>query len=211
MVLLGGICFYSFTDYRETSPFEGAESNKTGLMMNSVQSAFAGDEKKTSELVGSINIISAMSQTHDFGWGRGIWNSTVEFLVPRQFVGETFKQSLKFYWNSNNSAEVRYGSGRGDYIAITGPCGAFAEFGYLGAIFFFVIGRISRFLWDRTIMGSVTAMLLYVTTTPIFILILFNDISQIVGYLAMSLIPITPLLWWISGVNQSAKHKTSRS
>ena len=199
MVFGGAVVYYSFAEYRsqdllKTSLADSAET----LSLDSVQTAMNGNQKYTAEMAGTINVISAVNKTHDFGWGRGIWSATVGLLVPRQFVGQAFKNSLLSDWNSNKSLEKVYGGGKEYYTAVTGPCGAFAEFWYLGVLFFWVIGRVARHIWDRAVSGSAVSMLLYVGTTPIFVLIIFNDVSQIFGFLAMTLVPMIPLLWWIS-------------
>ncbi|MEI6078796.1 MAG: hypothetical protein WCS94_24690, partial [Verrucomicrobiota bacterium] len=170
MVLGGAVVFYSFTEYRSqdvlnTSVADSAEA----LSLDSVQTALHGNEKKTSEMAGTISVISAINKTDDFGWGRGIWNATVSLLVPRQFVGENFKKSLTSSWDNSHSLEKVYGGGREYYVAVTGPCGAFCEFWYLGALVFFALGRISRLTWNRANSGSVGYMLLYVGTTPIVV------------------------------------------
>ena len=199
MILGGAVVYYSFVDYRsqdllKTSLVDSAET----LSLDSVQTAMNGNEKHTAEMAGTINVISAVNKTHDFGWGRGIWSATVGLLVPRQFVGQEFKSSISSRWNSSDSLDKVYGGGREYYVAVTGPCGAFIEFWYLGALFFFAIGRVARHIWDRAIGGSAIFMLFYVGTTPIFVVIMFNDVAQIFGFLAMTLVPMLPLLWWIS-------------
>jgi hypothetical protein len=210
MVLGGAVVFYSFTEYRSqdvlnTSVADSAEA----LSLDSVQTALHGNEKKTEEMAGTINVISAINKTHDFGWGRGIWNASISLLVPRQFVGESFKKSLTSSWDNNTSLEKVYGGGREYYVAVTGPCGAFCEFWYLGALMFFALGRITRIIWNRANSGSVVYMLMYVGTMPTVVLIMFNDISQMIGYLAMELVPMAPLLWWISS-NSQVTHRRKR-
>ena len=211
MVLGGAVAFYSFTEYRSQNLLENsiADSSKA-LSLDSVEIAMNGDEKKTAELVASIKIISAINKTHDFGWGRGIWSSTVGLLVPRQFVGEAFKDSLMPTWDNNDSAEKLYGGGRASYTAVTGPCGAFCEFWYLGALVYFIIGQICRKIWNRAASGSVTYMLMYAATTPTFVLVMCNDIGHIIGFLAMALIPMTPLLWQVSTNSKAVRPRKNR-
>jgi oligosaccharide repeat unit polymerase len=87
----------------------------------------------------------------DYAYGTDIWNNFVRFWVPRQFLGASLKETLRM----ENSQIVKRVEQVFDYnqqigMFLTGPADAFIQFGYLGCVFYFFIGLLSRKLWNST-------------------------------------------------------------
>lgn len=92
--------------------------------------------------------IPATLNSGAYSYGSALWNSLVGYLIPGQFVGYGLKENLMFQrggdpdWFFNFAGvDVQYGS------FTTGPYSAFGEFGFFGALLYFIIGRFCRFLW----------------------------------------------------------------
>ncbi len=90
------------------------------------------------------------SQEFDYQLGVGFWNSMMEGLVPAFLVSRDIKQGLKIQQGrSDNEIFGEYCGTeplRGSFR--TGPYTAFVQFGFIGALLFFLIGRFYRKLWD---------------------------------------------------------------
>jgi hypothetical protein len=104
---------------------------------------------------------AAVNRTGILDLGKGFYNSTIAQLIPRQFLGEEFKESL---FLKSSKEDIAYNSYRWSIpygSTPTGPSNAFSEFWYFGALLYYGIGLFSRLLWERAVTGSLTARVWY--------------------------------------------------
>lgn len=105
------------------------------------------------ELRNGAAVMHATNFTGNFGWGRGYWNQLVFRFVPAQIVGRDIKDSLMIGTDSRrileaqleNKFEISSGS------TITGMGDSYREFGWLGCLFFAIVGRFFRALWNSCV------------------------------------------------------------
>lgn len=101
------------------------------------------------ELTNAIQVIKYTQQTGDMGFGHGYLDQLVFRFIPAQFTGERFKRSLMRrpvgYFDNKLSYYLNYTLPPG--ATITGFADSFFEFGYLGCLFFFFLGRFFKYLW----------------------------------------------------------------
>lgn len=111
------------------------------------------------ELRNAAYDITATRETLAFDYGRGYWNELVQDFIPRQLVGEKFKESLKF--PLPELAYQVYGHVPHTGTTHTGFADSFGAFGYLGALVFFAIAWLMRSLYGAALRGGLAAQLAY--------------------------------------------------
>ncbi len=116
------------------------------------------------ELRNAALVIEATEQTGNFAFGVGYWDEIVWRFVPAQLVGRDFKNFLMIERDTGSLASqllaVGYTIPPGSTLSGIGD--SFVQFGYLGALFFFALGRFFRSLWDKCKQGNLVAKLLYI-------------------------------------------------
>jgi hypothetical protein len=83
---------------------------------------------------------AAVNRTGILDLGKGFYNSTIAQLIPRQFLGEEFKESL---FLKSSHEDIAYNSYRWSIpygSTPTGPSNAFSEFWFFGALLYYGIG-----------------------------------------------------------------------
>lgn len=100
----------------------------------------------------------------NFDFGLKHWNGLIFNYVPAQLVGRTIKNALMIPFNDNTLmiAHREYGHSFGVGTTLTGYTDAFASFGWLGFIKFYIIGWIMGMLYRRAMTGYFLGQLLYV-------------------------------------------------
>lgn len=135
------------------------------------------------------------NRTKTFQYGTGFYNSTVGQLIPRQLVGEEFKDSLMVSFLEGPDPyqwDIPYGSNP------TGVLNAFNEFWFFGAFLYYVIGVFSRFLWERSLQpGNAKAQVWYVVWISIVIASISGCIIIIPGQMLEYYLFLGPLFWCI--------------
>jgi hypothetical protein len=130
-----------------------------------VAGTFKKDKVQSSasdELINSCYIMEAAARSGQYDMGLTVYNTFIAAYVPRQMVGEEFKNSLMARGNSDVTYEVfGYTSPVGS--CPTGIADAFASFSYAGSLMFFMLGYIMRRLWEGSMHGHVIHQLLYVS------------------------------------------------
>jgi hypothetical protein len=140
--------------------------------------------------------MAAVRRAGDYGLGKGPYNRFIRLLVPRLIVGDELKERLLMRSPDHRDLTWRYYRWVTKYGTYsTGPCDAFREFWFFGALVFFFIGRGFRFLWDRAYHGaSVPATLLYVSASVMAMTSVVNNIGGIPAHLVMILVCLTPIV-----------------
>lgn len=136
------------------------------------------------------------TQQFDYGFGTSLWNSFIHAVIPRQLFGQHFKESLlvkrPFMGQSSLSLygwEIPYGSNP------TGPGSALVEFGFLGCLFYWVIGYAFAWLWVRAYYNSDLRFQIWY---GVFVMLIPQTISGTInlvpGRLFWNLVVLYPLL-----------------
>ena len=104
------------------------------------------------ELRNGALLMEATAQTKHYEWGTGYWDQLVFRLVPAQWLGNEFKESLMFHSSDERLMEdllvLGYEIPGGS--TLTGIGDSFQQFGYFGCLFFAVLGVFFRSLWEAT-------------------------------------------------------------
>lgn len=102
----------------------------------------------------------------DLGWGAGLWDRYVHGYVPAQILGRDFKESL---YVGKDLSELAFQSDA--FSAHTGTTSTgftilYYDFWYLGALVFFVIALYMGQLFERSRVGSISALIIYAVLLP---------------------------------------------
>jgi hypothetical protein len=147
-ILFGALFIPSVGEYRSSVGLGPLEAVQQIDLVGNFRAQFAAD--KPGEVKNAMITIQATQNRGDYQLGSGYWNTLVFRFVPAQFVGKEFKDSLMIsgqmedalaFVRLHSNLTVTPGS------LITGPGDAFRQFGFLGALFFFVSGLFFRRVW----------------------------------------------------------------
>jgi len=105
--------------------------------------------------------VTAEDSRYDFGLTH--WNGFIFNYVPAQIVGRGVKSALMIplKYNVYSSARSRYGYRMGVGTVTTGYYDAFASFGWLGFVKFWLVGWLMGILYRYGMRGWFFSMLLY--------------------------------------------------
>lgn len=150
---------------------------------------------------------AAINKEKIFGLGVGFYNAIIAQLVPRQLVGEEFKNALKInLWEEKvdpvklYSWQIPYGSNP------TGVANAFSEFWFFGAFIYFFIAVAIRKLWESALFkGNFSAQIWYVMISLLIPVTVVGSLYIIPGNLLVAYCFVTPMLLY---ARVSRKYRT---
>jgi hypothetical protein len=125
------------------------------------------NEASILELRNAAMVIDVTSLLGTYEYGTGYWNELVWRFVPAQLVGGEVKEALtiRLYDESLEYDLWRIGYVMPTGTTVTGIGDAFLQFGYLGSLFFLILGVGVRSLWVASLRpDSAFAQLLYICT-----------------------------------------------
>lgn len=144
------------------------------------------------ELRNAALLMDSVDYSGNYKWGAGYWDALVAQYVPRQFVGEDFKNLLTFdlqHRESISQLNKLYGYQRPSGTTITGIGDSYLEFGYFGSLVFALIGYLFKNLWiSSTERKSIISLLLMVGLISPAMLTVTHDTG---GFLKQLLFQIT--------------------
>lgn len=115
------------------------------------------DKGRAPELTACCYGINAVINSGNFDYGGGYWNAVVQDFLPSQLVGAEFKQSLKFAPIKLDLLGYRVFTGS----TMTGFFDSFQAFGYVGCIFFFIMGYFMTMVCRKAFQGDTFCMIFY--------------------------------------------------
>ena len=195
MVIFGGFMVIVMPVYRDYTQL-GADYSKIitidprALLRSQVMA------ETPSEFVYPVVQLAATQHAMKYNYGLGFYNRFVKEMVPSLLVGRDFKNTLfidgpDFAWQTQNyyAWEPQYG-----WIP-TGITDVFREFGFFGALLFFLVGRGFRFLWEKASYyeGHLPYKILYIAFLPESMLTITHGITQSpfkMTYMVLFLMPI---------------------
>lgn len=150
LVLFGAIAMNSAGDYRAITT-ESQDSGWSDLLKIDVLANFAEVVAHGGpEVRNAVLRLESASDTRSFDFGLFHWNTLVFNYVPAQLVGPALKESLTLSFDDQIARDYAPPIGSTE----TGLADAFASFGYLGALKFFLIGFGMRRIYDAAESGS---------------------------------------------------------
>jgi hypothetical protein len=141
---------------------------------------------------------AAVSSELTFGYGASFYNAVIAQLVPRQFVGEGFKNSLMIELpplitdpGRMYSWTLPYGSNP------TGVANAISEFWFLGAFIYYFLAAAIRKLWESASHeASLASQIWYVTFSLLIPVSVIGSLYILPGQILAIYIFLAPLLWF---------------
>jgi len=195
-LLLGGLFVLVAPQYRALSQYGFRNGEISEIQIKaSVEEVLSG--QSYAEFDALVVTAAAVNRTGILDFGKGFYNSTVAQLVPRQLVGEEFKESLFLAGSDEDIAyktyrwSIPYGS------TPTGPSNAFAEFWFFGAGLYFLLGFFSRWLWDRALAVGTEAQIWYTVWAMMIPESIYGALVILPGRLFFYLLFLLPVLVWL--------------
>lgn len=171
--------------------FDG-EQLKQVQVETSIRDMVRGDEY--AEFDGLVLAAAAVNREGTFGLGTSFYNSTIAQLVPRQLVGESFKDSLMLdLWSTPSGsvyADLPYGSNP------TGIANAYTEFWFFGALIYYFMAAGMRRLWETALVPSIGGQLWYVILAPLIPVSVVGSLFVLPGQFLGLYFFIALLLWF---------------
>jgi hypothetical protein len=107
------------------------------------------EQESVLELRNAAMLIEATRRSGEYQYGAGYWNHLVFRYIPAQLVGQSFKESLMIRRASEGVerelAAMDYVNPIGSTVTAMGD--SFQQFGYVGCLFFALMGIFFRRLW----------------------------------------------------------------
>jgi hypothetical protein len=145
------------------------------------------------EVFNAANFMEAKAQGGHYTYGRHFWNQLVFGYVPGQFVGQEFKQSLRFPLIDDTELT---GFEKSTGTCETGIGEAFMAFGYVGCGLFFVLGAFMRWLWEGAFRNSILHQFLLILFTLPAVMSFSVQLWTILNLVVNIGVFAGPLLWW---------------
>lgn len=124
------------------------------------------EEDGASELKNATALIAATQVTGDYQFGADYWNALAFRFVPAQFVGKGVKDALMVggvHREFGDYVEQVLGFALPAGMTVTGIGDSFNQLGYLGWVFFALLGYLFRTLWAAANhRGAAVAQILYI-------------------------------------------------
>jgi len=146
------------------------------------------------ELTNAAVRIDAADQGKMFDFGLSLWNAMAFTYIPRQIVGQEFKQSLMVSLPDAEYEAFGYVPGTG--TTYTGFATAFASFWYLGCFMFFLIAWVMGRFYRRALNGDMFAQVVYSLMLVQTALVITHGTSEfITPWPQMALFLLSGLYW----------------
>jgi hypothetical protein len=156
----GTIAIYAAPYYRTYSQL-GADNEKLRELdlKKTVSAPLNGMQEEFYNGAWTTDIVT---RNHAFQHGAGIYNYVIASFIPKLIFSEQFKERLFLtspQWDietNDYNWHIAYGDN------ISGPASAYAQFWFLGFLWFYVLGRFMKRLYVRAMMGDLFAQCLYI-------------------------------------------------
>ena len=134
-----------------------------------VQETLRGRVAEAPDVNNGIQIIDHISRRQSYTLGSMLWDRFIHQWVPAQIVGADLKASLMVSTLTSIYDEIAATSSFRFHIGTTatGIGATFQELGYLGALFFLVLGFMTGQLFRRARRGDVWDQSLYLVLLPL--------------------------------------------
>ncbi|MDF7826683.1 hypothetical protein P4B35_21820 [Pontiellaceae bacterium B12227] len=206
----GGIVFFMFVmnvgTYRHLvntdSPDKWSKITSEVFDIKKTIKKFAKKEgsKSSSSYVDGLNgvlSVAAVSETLKFDYGVVLWNQVISRWVPGQLIGRGLKKSLMLDVNTcNKTLYDHYGYKLKAGTCMPGYAEIFGSFGFLGFIFMYLAGRLTRMVWEQSMAGNLVAQIAHFALAPMYLRFGGGGIWLLITGLGFWAIFLFPILWW---------------
>jgi len=134
--------------YRSASQY-GIDVDSISESVRSSQTVSAVLAGGFSEFDVAVYYCAAAANEPALNYGAGLSNSLVHNYVPRQIVGESVKNALHINTYVGEAVVQRYFWRPKAGSFMTGPCDAFMQFAFFGALYYYLIGYLYARLWKQ--------------------------------------------------------------
>lgn len=137
-----------------------------------VQETLRGRIAEAPDVYNGIQIIDHISRRQSYTLGSVLWDRFIHQWVPAQIVGADLKASLmvgtltSVYDEISATSSFRFQLG----TTATGIGATFQEFGYMGMVFFLILGFFIGWLFRRARQGDVWDQAIYLALLPLVML-----------------------------------------
>jgi hypothetical protein len=184
--IIGYFAVYSIADYRRAVMGEGKTYNSIFLggglggfknlsNINFLENSQRVAKEGSTEYEAAVFGIASTDENMRFDFGLSHWDTLVHHFVPAQFLGQDFKESLKF--NLNRSEGSNSGYEKAGSTSEPGVVDAFRSFWYFGCLKFLLIGLLMRLLLTSALAGNLNCAFLYTIWMPSAIVIISHPID----------------------------------
>jgi hypothetical protein len=147
VIIMAMLIIPATADYRAKAKKEGSLAALQSVDLRQSFINYFNEDGTYLELNVAAHVIDAYSFRGEFQYGRGYWDQMVFRYVPAQIVGDRTKRVMQL----SETVPYRNGYSMPLGLTLTGIGDSFAQFGYLGCIFFFFLGGFFRTLWNTSL------------------------------------------------------------
>jgi hypothetical protein len=159
VILMAMLIIPATADYRAKAKEDGAWAALQALDLQKSFVDYFNEDGTFLELGVAAHVIDAYSFAGDYQYGAGYWDQMVFRYIPAQIVGAEVKKGMML----SKSIPYRNGYKMPIGLTLTGIGDSFAQFGYLGCVFFFFLGGFFRTLWRASLNSqSILVQILYI-------------------------------------------------
>ena len=170
MVLIGSLFCFSIGAYRSVMVSMTGERDWAELLeiefAQTIKDTFtkgATSVDTGGEMEVGIKYMSAIAEDLAFDYGLFHWDQLIYNFVPGQIVGNELKESLMLkLCDPVELSQKKYGFSRHSGLTCTGMVDCYGSFWYFGALKFFAIGWILKYLYRRACRGELMFQLFYI-------------------------------------------------
>jgi hypothetical protein len=160
VVVIGLVIAASMHEYRVTVADKLEFSKLTDIdFIDAFKKSYG--EGQAPEVLNGCYVIETTDRTLAFDFGASHWNAAVWNFVPRQLVGEDFKQSLMLPFNVSEEIFHIFMYTKKTGSTLTGIADCYVALSYFGSAKFFIIAFILGVLYANAERGSTIAIILY--------------------------------------------------
>ncbi|MGH1579302.1 hypothetical protein [Planktotalea sp.] len=133
-----------------------------------IESAIAKNLEKAHDVRNALYVIDYTAENWAYNFGLALWNGFVRLYIPGQILGAEFKQSLYFEQarNTFDYIHLAYGFEFSVGTTSTGFGSAFSDFGYFGALYFFLMGYVLKLMFTYGCAGYFWSQVAYMCFLP---------------------------------------------
>lgn len=204
-VPIGMVIVFAAPAYRANSQIDSDHEKLREISLTeSLGSAFEGQK---SEFWTTSYLFAICKEDHVFQYGAGIYNTFVQYFVPKLIVGAEGKNALFIDLPRTTESDNSYGWRMPYGMVPGGPFSVFEQFWYFGCLIYWLVARALRILWERsTIHNDLLSQTSYILLLTPAIAALTNDVFAVYGPFFTVMLPLW-LLAWLQNRRMSARQE----
>jgi hypothetical protein len=184
---VGVVGSFSIGEYRNAL-YDGDLTFKEVAAIEWVENVERTFQEGGGEMRAAAYQMAAISETAKYDFGVYHWNRLVFRYIPAQLLGQGFKNALFIDMGENRAVRLPqqrndltrrlYGFEKQLGLTVSGMTDAFASFGYLGFLKFFLISLVLAKIYNGARTGNLTLQILY----PLLIVPAMHSVTHNTGW-----------------------------